>query len=141
MNGPSAYRLLADLALALHLAIVVFVVLGLVFVIAGNLLGRRWVNRYWFRLAHLGAIVFVVLEAWFGVTCPLTTLESWLRAKGGSAGYSGGFIEHWFQRLLYYDAPAWVFTLAYTLFGLLVAATWWYFPPTSRRRLMPGAAR
>jgi hypothetical protein len=128
------YQLLADLVLALHLAIVAFVIVGLVLVIAGNLLHWSWVNNLWFRLAHLGAIALVVLESWFGITCPLTTLEMWFRVKAHSAAYSGGFIEHWFQRLLYYEAPAWVFTLVYTLFGLLVAATWWYFPPTSARR-------
>jgi hypothetical protein len=33
------------------------------------------------------------------------------------------------SRLLYHDAPPWVFIVAYTLFGLLVAAAWWIFPP------------
>ncbi len=127
------YQLLADAVLALHVAIVLFVVGGLVLVIAGNFRGWRWVNRLWFRLAHLGAIAVVVAEAWFAITCPLTTLEMWLRAKGAEATYGGSFIEHWLQRLLYYDAPGWVFTLMYSLFGLLVLATWWYFPPGAGR--------
>ncbi|MBC7600089.1 MAG: DUF2784 family protein, partial [Polaromonas sp.] len=41
---------------------------------------------------------------------------------------------HWMQRLLYYDAPDWVFVLVYSLFGLLVLASWLYYPPVSRRR-------
>jgi hypothetical protein len=127
------YQLLADAVLALHVAVVLFVVAGLVLVIAGNFLGWHWVNRLWFRLAHLGAIAVVVAETWFAITCPLTTLEMWLRAKGAGPTYSGSFIEHWLQRLLYYDAPAWVFTLVYSLFGLLVLATWWYFPPGAGR--------
>ena len=135
MNEHALYQVLADLVLVAHLAIVGFVVVGLVLVISGNLLRWHWVNNLWFRLAHLAAIAFVVLEAWFGITCPLTTLEMALRVKAHAAAYSGGFIEHWLQRLLYYEAPAWVFTLGYTLFGLLVAATWWCFPPTSRRRI------
>ena len=57
------YQLLADAVLALHVAIVLFVVGGLVLVIAGNFRGWRWVNRLWFRLAHLGAIAVVVAEA------------------------------------------------------------------------------
>jgi hypothetical protein len=36
------------------------------------------------------------------------------------------------HRLLYYDAPWWVFTLAYTAFALLVLLAWWYFPPRFR---------
>jgi hypothetical protein len=31
--------------------------------------------------------------------------------------------------VLFYNAPSWVFTLIYSLFGALVAATWWRWPP------------
>ena len=124
---------LANAVLVLHLALVVFVVGGLVLVVAGNLAHWRWVNGLAFRLAHAAAIAAVVVEAWLGLTCPLTTLEMWLRSQAGSATYGGGFVEHWLRWLLYYDAPAWIFTIIYSVFGLIVAATWWYFPPTSRR--------
>ena len=123
------YQFLGNLVLAVHLAIVAFVVLGLVLIILGNQRGWRWVNHLWFRLAHVGAIAVVVLESWFGFTCPLTTFEMWLRAKANAATYGGGFVQHWLGRLLYYEAPPWIFILAYSLFGLLVVATWWYFPP------------
>lgn len=128
------YHLLADVVITLHFCIVVFVVGGLVLTLIGNLSAWRWVNAPWFRLAHLVAIAVVVAQAWFGATCPLTSLEMWLRANAREASYSGSFIEHWLQRLLYYEAPSWVFTLGYSLFGLLVAATWWYFPPTGKHR-------
>ena len=132
------YQLLADLILTTHAAIVIFVVGGLAVVLAGNRYGWNWVNGLWFRLLHLAAIAFVIAETWAGLTCPLTTLEMWIRTKAGADTYDGSFIEHWLQGLLYYDAPAWVFTAGYTLFGLLVAATWWYFPPT---RKADGSAR
>jgi polyferredoxin len=127
------YRLLADIVLSLHVAIVVFVVGGLVAVVVGNLRGWWFVNAWWFRLAHLVAIAVVVAQAWLGVVCPLTTLESWLRGQARQAAYEAGFIEYWLQRVLYYDAPAWVFTVAYALFGLAVAAAWWRFPPRRHR--------
>jgi hypothetical protein len=57
----------------------------------------------------------------------------WLRAQARAATYSGSFIEHWLQRLLYYEAPAWIFTLLYSLFALAVAVAWWRFPPRRRR--------
>ena len=127
------YQLLADAVLTLHFAIVVFVVGGLVVVIIGNLCHWRWVNALWFRLAHLAAISIVVAEAWLGATCPLTTLEMWLRVQARAATYAGSFIEHWLHRVLFYEAPSWVFALGYSLFGLLVAAAWLYFPPTAKR--------
>ena len=33
------------------------------------------------------AIAVVVAQSWLGVDCPLTTLESWLRAQAGAAGF------------------------------------------------------
>jgi len=127
------HQLLANAVLVLHFGIVVFVVGGLPLIVAGNLLGWRWVNRLGFRLAHLAAIGIVVAEAWFGVNCPLTVLESWLRAQAGSAAYRESFVEHWLSRVLFYEAPPWVFTVSYTVFALLVAAAWWTFPPRSGR--------
>ena len=124
---------LANAVLVLHLALVGFVVGGLLLIVAGNLAHWRWVNGLAFRLAHAAAIAAVVVEAWLGLTCPLTTLEMGLRSQASTATYGGGFVEHWLQWLLYYDAPAWIFTISYSVFGLIVAATWWYFPPTSRR--------
>ena len=123
------YQALADLVLVLHAAIVLFVVGGLVLVLLGNARGWQWVNATWFRVAHLVAIAVVALQAWAGVICPLTTLESWFRVQGGSPGYTASFIEHWVQRILFYEAPAWVFTLLYSVFAAVVAATWWRYPP------------
>jgi Protein of Unknown function (DUF2784) len=133
MHDTLPYQLSADVVLALHVAIVAFVVGGLVLIIAGNLLRWRWANAYWFRLAHLAAIATIAAESWLGVICPLTSVEMWLRANAHETTYAGSFVGHWLQRILYYDAPAWVFTTAYSLFGLLVAGTWWYFPPRRNR--------
>jgi len=123
------YQLLADIVLATHLSVVLFVIGGLVAIFVGNLHRWRFVNSWWFRGAHLAAIAVVVAQAWLGIVCPLTTLESWLRVKAGGTAYETSFIEHWVTRFLYYDTPAWVFTAAYTLFGLAVVAAWWRFPP------------
>ncbi|UAW97965.1 DUF2784 domain-containing protein [Halopseudomonas nanhaiensis] len=128
------YQGLADLVLTVHVLVVAFVVLGLMMVVLGNMLGWRWVNSPLFRLAHLAVIAIVVAEAWLGIVCPLTTLERWLRVRAGIDGHDGGFIEYWLQRLLYYQAPDWVFTLVYTVFGSLVLASWWLFPPRWGRR-------
>jgi polyferredoxin len=139
MRVDVPYQLLAESVLAVHVAIVAFVVFGLVLIVLGNARHWRWVNVPWFRVTHVFAIAVVVAEAWAGATCPLTTFEGWLRTQAGGATYRAGFIEHWLQHVLYYDAPSWAFLLGYTLFGLLVLFTWWYFPPRFRRRLERGA--
>lgn len=127
------YLLLADITLLLHVAIVLFVIGGLLLVLWGNTWGKagrwQWVNALWFRLLHLAAIGTVVAQSWLGITCPLTTLESWLRVQGGGVAYQSGFIEYWMGQLIFYNAPGWVFTVVYTLFASLVAAAWWVYPP------------
>lgn len=131
------YQLLADTVLLLHLAVIVFVVGGLVVVLAGNALGWHWVNDWWFRFAHLLAIGIVVVQSWLGQHCPLTILESWLRVQAGAEAYAQSFIEHWMQRLIYYDVPFWVFTAAYTAFAAMVVLAWRRFPPRRRTRQRP----
>ena len=128
------YQLLADVVLILHFSVVLFVVGGLIVVLVGNALRWQWVNTWWFRLTHVAAIVFIVVQTWLGQLCPLTTLESWLRIRAGSPAYTKSFIEHWLQRLIFYEAPTWAFAVAYTVFGLLVLLAWWIFPPRKQRR-------
>lgn len=132
--GTFAAGFFANAVLALHVCIAVFVVAGLVLVVVGNVARWRWVNNLWLRVAHLVAIAIVAAEAWFGIPCPLTLLEMSLRTRAGAPTYDGGFIEHWLAPLLYYEAPPSVFILVYSVFGLLVVASWWYFPPEPRHR-------
>ena len=64
------------------------------------------------------------------------TLEMALRSRAGQTTYPGAFIAHWLEALLYYDAPAWVFALCYTIFGVLVAGSWfWVRPQPFRAKL------
>ncbi len=123
------YGLAADALLVVHSLFVAFVILGLVLTLVGGLRNWQWVRNPWFRLAHLGAIGFVVVQSWAGQICPLTLWENTLRRRAGEAGYSQSFIGHWLETLLYYDAPDWVFVAAYTGFGLLVLASWWWVKP------------
>jgi polyferredoxin len=134
MHDTLLYQRLADAVLLVHFGVVVFIVGGLVAIVLGNHLRWAWVNRLWLRVTHLVAIGVVAAEAWLGQACPLTRLESSLRAKAGVAPYLDTFIAHWTHRLLFYDAPLWLFTLLYTAFGLLVLIAWWKFPPV---RLQP----
>ena len=85
------YRLAADAVVLLHLGFVLFVV-------AGALLVFRW---RWIALLHVPAVAWAVLLEFRGWLCPLTPLELRLRAAGGQAGYSGGFVEQYILPVLY----------------------------------------
>ena len=133
------FSFLADAVLLIHFAIVVFVVAGLPAIVIGNWLRWAWVNACVFRVLHLAAIVVIAAQAWLGQYCPLTVLESWLRVQAGGAAYGASFVQHWLERLLYFNAPLWVFAVAYTLFAALVVLAWWFYPP-SRSQTTPTAA-
>lgn len=127
-------RALADLVLAAHTLFAALVVVGPAAVVLGGVRGWGWVRNPWLRALHLAAIALVTVESWCGVECPLTTLENLLRTSAGEDAYAEGFIAHWMGRILYHEAPPWVFTTAYTLFALAVAAVWWWIPPVPFRR-------
>ena len=128
------YRILADLVLITHGSVVAFVIVGLLLILLGGSLHWRWIRNPWFRTAHLAAVGLVVVQAWLGLVCPLTTLEMYLREQAGDPTYGGTFIAHWLQRLLFYEAPQWAFALCYTLFGLAVVGSWWRLRPFPFRR-------
>ncbi len=129
---PGVYRLAADLVLGVHCLLVVFVITGLILIFIGAVRGWRWIRNPLFRWSHLLVIGVVVIQAWLGRICPLTRLEMALRTRGGEASYPGSFVAHWFEQLLYYNLPAWVFLTGYTLFGVLVAVAWYRYPPRMR---------
>ena len=120
--------MMADLLVVVHFAIVLFVVGGLLAVWAGAALGWRWVRDPWFRYLHLAAIGFVAAEALIGMACPLTVWEDLLR--GGARPDS--FVGRWVRRLLYYDAPEWLFTVGYVAWALATLATLRLVPPRRR---------
>jgi len=129
VDANTLYLLAADLTLLLHASFVAFVIVGLILIFTGKALAWSWIRNPWFRWTHLAAISVVVLQSWFGVICPLTTLEMALRSRAGQSVYPGAFIAHWLERILYYDAPEWVFAVCYSAFGALVLASWFWVRP------------
>ena len=126
--------MLADAVVVVHLLIVLFILLGVPLVYVGAALHWTWVRGWRWRMLHLGAILFVAAESLSGITCPLTVWEDTLRGRRTA----GGFIERWIDRVIFYDAPGWVFTMAYMGFAALVFATWILVPPTRRARARNG---
>jgi Protein of Unknown function (DUF2784) len=130
----------ADLVALIHAGYIAFVVVGFVAIVVGWAARWHWVRNLYFRAVHLAMILFVCCEAIMGTTCPLTLWENALRIRGGESGSSRDFIGYWLDRLIFYNAPAWVFTSAYLAFGALVLLTLWFVPvnwPTASRSSLP----
>ncbi len=85
------FRGAADVVLVVHLAFVLFVVLG-------GFLALRWPRLAW---VHVPVALYGAAIEFVGFVCPLTPLEVWLRRRGGEAGYEGGFVEHYVTAALY----------------------------------------
>ena len=85
------YGILADIVVLIHLAFVIFAVLGAILVI-------RW---RWILWLHLPAIFWAIWIEMTGGICPLTPFEIWLRIRAGLGGYRGDFVEHYLMPVLY----------------------------------------
>jgi hypothetical protein len=129
MESSRLFLLAADALLLLHALFVAFIVLGLALIFVGRVRRWSWVGNPWFRIMHLLAIGVVIGQSWFGVICPLTTFEMAMRSKAGDAQYTGSFIAHWVETILYYQAPPWVFAVCYTAFGAMVVGSWFWVRP------------
>jgi hypothetical protein len=117
---------LADIILIIHFLFVLFVVGSVPLIWIGARLRWRFVRNIRFRLAHLGAILFVSMESLAGMVCPLTLLEDLLRQSPTDTS----FIQRWLHRILFYDVPEGVLTVLYLLFAILVAITFKLVPPS-----------
>ena len=113
-----SYRLLADAVVILHFAF-------LAFVVGGGFLARR---RRWLTVPHLVAVAWgVYVEAMPGMLCPLTPLENHFARLAGTAGYEGGFIEHYLVPIIYPEGltPRAQLGMAMALIGVNVIAYTW----------------
>ena len=130
---------LADVLVVFHLSYVLFAILGAVVVLIGWPFGWGWIRNRVFRFTHLVCVLIVPLEAIGGVLCPLTTWEKELRLKAGQTPDELSFVGRLTRDVLFYEAPPWVFTVCYIVFGLLVIATFFLVPPRPRRKVAEGA--
>ena len=134
LNYMFLYRILADLMVAIHLAFVVFVVLGMAAILLGIVLKWRWVRNFWFRTIHLLLIATVVAEMVLGVSCPLTDWEDQLRERVGETVQQGTFIGRMLHKILFWDVSPSTMTIVYCMFGLAVLLTFIFAPPHWPRR-------
>jgi hypothetical protein len=84
-------RLAADLVVLLHLAFILFVIVGALAVL-------RWPRLAWLHVPAVLWGAWIELAGWI---CPLTPLENRLRRAGGEAGYGADFIDHYLLPVIY----------------------------------------
>jgi hypothetical protein len=115
------YYLLADVVFVVHLAFIIFVVIGALLV---------WWWR-WMVIPHLVAVIWGLAIEFLSAPCPLTPLEQMLLQRAGGEAYRGGFINHYLVPLIYPDAHPRFFLTAgvvllfinFVLYGLLIVCS------------------
>jgi hypothetical protein len=123
------YRMLADVVVTIHLALVGFIVMGMAAILLGIVLKWRWVRNFWFRTIHLAMIAVVVEKAILSVSCPLTDWENQLREMAGETVREGTFIGRMLHGVLFWDVSSGTLTIVYYLFGLAVLVVFFFAPP------------
>jgi hypothetical protein len=103
------WSLLADALVIAHFAFTAFVIFG-------GFLTWRWPLV---AFAHVPALAWGIWVEVSSSICPLSPLENYLRARGGEAGYAGGFLAHYLEGILYPAGLAW--HLQWVLAALLIA--------------------
>lgn len=91
------YNLLAHITILLHFVWILFLIFGFIFALRKSKIA----------LVHVAGLLFSLVLNIFGWYCPLTYLESYLRyLHDTQSTYSGAFILHYIERIIYPDIPA-----------------------------------
>ncbi|HOO39465.1 MAG TPA: DUF2784 domain-containing protein [Deltaproteobacteria bacterium] len=91
MTGTCIYQVLADGVVILHLFFIVFVILG----------GMLVLVRPKIIWLHIPCVIWGILIELTGGICPLTPLELYLRTKTGESAYTGDFVIHYIEPIIY----------------------------------------
>jgi len=89
--SSTLFQILADIVLLMHLAFILFVVLG-------GFLALRWRGLVWL---HLPALAWGILVESMGWICPLTPLENQFRLMAGGQDMGRDFLGHYLASLIY----------------------------------------
>jgi hypothetical protein len=85
------YKLFADLTAIIHLAFIIFVVLG-------GLFAFKWKRMAWI---HIPAAVWGAMIELYNWICPLTYMENHFRKEAGIDIMAQGFVDHYILPLIY----------------------------------------
>ncbi|HXZ01371.1 MAG TPA: DUF2784 domain-containing protein [Stellaceae bacterium] len=129
------YAVLADAVLAVHVAVILFNLFGLVVIPLGGWRGWRFVRVFWWRALHAAILALVALQAVLQQVCFLTLWQGALLRRAGEAAADAPLIARVVNRLIFWPLPLWAFAVLYVAVCLYVLALWRLVPPR-----LPGRA-
>ena len=117
--------MLADIILILHFLVVIFITVGFLLIPIGYYYYWSWIRNFKLRLFHFGLMFIVTFETLVGITCPLTSIENYLRGINNSKS----FISFWIEKIIYWDFPTSFFIFLYFVFLGWTLLMWKIYPP------------
>lgn len=126
---PDIAATLAAIVLGVHLAIVLFNVVGLVVIPLGAWRHWRFVRSLWLRALHLAILAVVAVQALMDRACFLTLWQSDLLAVAGEAAPHTPLLERSIDHVMFWRLPMWFFVVLYVTVWLYALALWRLVPP------------
>lgn len=118
------YKILADSVIFVHLAWVIFMLVGFFFTLYALFFKKSFLDWWKFRTLHLVGIFYVAGLSVLGKYCPLTILENVLREQvSPEKVYQGSFISHYLEKIVYPEIDLLLIqipTLALAIFTILI---------------------
>ena len=134
-------NLAANLVAVVHIAYFLFIVGGMVAIVASLRRPVPWVRNPWFRIAHIAAIYIVLFEELTGFPCPLNILQWTFRGPANGVNESTSGVGGLLDYLLYHVISPLALDIMYWSFGALAILMIWLVPPrlptTRWRRTTP----
>ncbi|MBA7475579.1 hypothetical protein ES707_10951 [subsurface metagenome] len=132
-----SHKIFADAIIVVHFLYILFMLLG--FLLTGYALffREKFFDRWLFRLLHLLGIFYVASLSILGKYCPLTILENELRLRYEvSAVYSGSFIVHYLEKLVYPDVNPLVIQIPTVFLAIFTIVVFIVKPPKKIKSIM-----
>lgn len=132
-----SYKIFADAIIVVHFLFILFMLLGFLLTAYALVFRQKFFDRWLFRSLHLLGIFYVSSLSILGKYCPLTILENGLRLKyEASSVYSGSFIVHYLEKLIYPDVNPLVIQIPTVFLAIFTIVVFIIKPPGKIKRIM-----
>ncbi len=121
---------LAAAILAIHGAVIVFNLFGLITIPLGAWLHWRFIREPVWRWLHVASLSIVALQAGLGRSCILTVWQDELTGKTRAPP----LVMRAINAIVYWPLPIWVFAAIYMTIFVYACTLLWLVPPTRRWR-------
>jgi len=128
------YKIFAEGITVLHFLFIIFMLFGFMLTAYALFFRQKFFDWWLFRSLHLLGILYVASLSLLGKYCPLTILENHFRSRyGASSAYSGSFIIHYLEKLIYPEVNPLVIQIPTLFIAIFTIVVFIVKPPKKKR--------